>query len=411
MVAAKRGATKRGGRLLRRALTTSIELPMPVMEVQSRVGLGLVDAGLGDAGLDGGVGLAGDGSDPAGRLLQIGPAPRHTSLTRWVIVAVVDVSSEPTRARIEGLLSAAYGAPVHVRGVDRIDPWSVSRCHLAAATPDVPASVVVKWLRDNPKDVRRDPAQLSTEQAALEFLAEVDPPLTSRLLAADTTSANPQSGLVVLEDVSPREPLRAILQRDQGQSDAQAEQHLTAITGGHGLGYGSQIHQFGRAAGLAQPAFQSRRVFQAAVDAGVPALVYASSVGAYAPGPKDRAVDESWPTTGLETSTYARHKAEVERILDRIEEEAPALRSVRLRPGLIFKRDAASEIRRLFAGPFVPSPLVRPGLIPAVPDDPRLVFQAVHSLDVGEAYHLAAVREDARGVSLGRRRERPRRRY
>ena len=141
----------------------------------------------------------------------------------------------------------------------------------------------------------------------------------------------------------------------------------------------------------------SRRVFQATVDAGVPALVYASSVGAYAPGPKDRAVDESWPTTGLETSTYARHKAEVERILDRIEEEAPALRSVRLRPGLIFKRDAASEIRRLFAGPFLPSPLVRTELIPAVPDDPRLVFQAVHSLDAGEAYRLA-VKGDVRGA-------------
>src|SRR5918999_691859 len=141
----------------------------------------------------------------------------------------------------------------------------------------------------------------------------------------------------------------------------------------------------------------SRRVFQATVDAGVPALVYASSVGAYAPGPKGRAVDESWPTTGLETSTYARHKAEVERILDRIEEEAPALRSVRLRPGLIFKRDAASEIRRLFAGPFLPSPLVRTELIPAVPDDPRLVFQAVHSLDAGEAYRLA-VKGDVHGA-------------
>src|SRR5687768_387985 len=141
----------------------------------------------------------------------------------------------------------------------------------------------------------------------------------------------------------------------------------------------------------------SRRVFRAAVESGVPALVYASSVGAYAPGPKDRAVDESWPTTGLETSTYARHKAEVERILDRIEKEAPALRVVRLRPGLIFKRDAASEIRRLFAGPFLPSPLVRPGLIPVVPDDPRLVFQAVHSLDAGEAFRLAA-KSEARGA-------------
>lgn len=141
----------------------------------------------------------------------------------------------------------------------------------------------------------------------------------------------------------------------------------------------------------------SRRVFEATVHAGVPALVYASSVGAYAPGPKDRAVDESWPTTGIESATYSRHKAAVERILDRVEQEAPSLRAVRLRPGLVFKRDAASEIRRLFVGPLLPSPLVRPGLIPAVPDDPRLVFQAVHSLDVGEAFRLAVTR-DVRGA-------------
>ena len=141
----------------------------------------------------------------------------------------------------------------------------------------------------------------------------------------------------------------------------------------------------------------SRRVFRAAVDAGVPALVYASSVGAYAPGPKNRAVDESWPTTGIASSFYSRHKAEVERILDQVERDAPALRVVRLRPGLIFKRDAASGIRRLFAGPLLPSPLIRRGLIPIVPDDPRLVFQAVHSLDVGKAYHLAAV-GDVRGA-------------
>ena len=141
----------------------------------------------------------------------------------------------------------------------------------------------------------------------------------------------------------------------------------------------------------------SRRVFQAAVDAGVPALVYASSVGTYAPGPKGRAVDESWPTTGIQSSFYSRHKAEVERILDRIELEAPEMRVVRLRPGLIFKRDAASGIRRLFAGPLLPSPLIRRGLIPIVPDDPRLVFQAVHSFDVGEAYRLAVV-SDARGA-------------
>jgi UDP-glucose 4-epimerase len=137
----------------------------------------------------------------------------------------------------------------------------------------------------------------------------------------------------------------------------------------------------------------SRRVFRAAIEAGVPSLVYASSVGTYAPGPKDRAVDEGWPTTGIASSFYSRQKAEVERILDEIAREAPTLRVVRLRPGLIFKRDAASEIRRLFAGPFLPSPLVRRGLIPVVPNAPRLVFQAVHSLDVGEAYRLAVVRD------------------
>src|SRR3954454_2733349 len=141
----------------------------------------------------------------------------------------------------------------------------------------------------------------------------------------------------------------------------------------------------------------SARLFRAVADAGVPALVYASSVGAYSPGPKDRRVDESWPTDGVPTSFYARHKAEVEGLLDGVERGNPPVRCLRLRPGLIFKRGAASEVRRLFAGPLVPSPLLHERLIPVVPDVPRLRFQAVHSLDVGEAYRLAAV-GDARGA-------------
>ncbi len=140
----------------------------------------------------------------------------------------------------------------------------------------------------------------------------------------------------------------------------------------------------------------SERVFRAAVAAGVPALLYSSSVGAYSPGPKDRFVDESWPTEGIQSSFYARHKAAVERQLDRLQREQPTLRLVRMRPGLIFKREAATEIRRLFAGPLLPGSMIRPGLIPVVPDLPRLRFQAVHSLDVGEAFRLA-VRSDARG--------------
>jgi UDP-glucose 4-epimerase len=141
----------------------------------------------------------------------------------------------------------------------------------------------------------------------------------------------------------------------------------------------------------------SSRVFRAVADAGVPALVYASSVGVYSPGPKHRLVDESWPREGIRTNGYSREKAEVERRLDVFEREHPSVRVARLRPGLIFKREAASGIRRLFAGPFLPSPLVRPELVPFFPDVPGLRFQAVHSLDVGEAYRLA-VRNDARGA-------------
>src|SRR5690242_14829671 len=46
----------------------------------------------------------------------------------------------------------------------------------------------------------------------------------------------------------------------------------------------------------------SERVFEAVARAGVPALVYASSVGTYSRGPKDRRVDESWPAEGIQSS-------------------------------------------------------------------------------------------------------------
>jgi UDP-glucose 4-epimerase len=142
----------------------------------------------------------------------------------------------------------------------------------------------------------------------------------------------------------------------------------------------------------------TRRVFEAAAAAGAGALVHASSVGAYSQGPDDRAVDESWPTGGTPSSFYARHKAAAERALDEVEAAHPDLRVVRLRPALIFKREAASEIRRLFAGPLLPSPLVRPGLLPLLPIPRGLRVQAVHAADVGEAYKLAAIDERARGA-------------
>ena len=136
----------------------------------------------------------------------------------------------------------------------------------------------------------------------------------------------------------------------------------------------------------------SQRVFRAVAESGVPTLVYASSVGAYSVGPKDRRVDESWPRDGVRTSFYGRHKAEVERLLDLFEREKSSVRVARLRPGLIFKHGAASGIRRLFAGPFLPTPLLQRRFVPFVPSHPRLRFQAVHSLDVGHAFRLALTR-------------------
>jgi nucleoside-diphosphate-sugar epimerase len=137
----------------------------------------------------------------------------------------------------------------------------------------------------------------------------------------------------------------------------------------------------------------SIRVFEAVAAAGVPALVHASSVGAYSPGPDQVPVDEAWPTHALPHAAYGREKSYLERYLDAFEHTHPLVRVVRLRPGFIFKETSAAQQRRLFAGPLVPGSLARPGLIPIVPDLPGLRFQALHSLDAGEAFHQAVVRE------------------
>jgi nucleoside-diphosphate-sugar epimerase len=141
----------------------------------------------------------------------------------------------------------------------------------------------------------------------------------------------------------------------------------------------------------------SAHVTEAAVRARTPALVYASSVGTYAPGPKDRFVGEDWPATGVPGSSYSEDKAAVEALLDGVEREHPGLRVVRLRPGLIFQRVAGTEIARYFAGPLLPLPLLRFGRLPVVPSHPRLRLQAVHADDVADAY-VGAVRGDAHGA-------------
>ncbi|MFH9861509.1 SDR family oxidoreductase [Streptomyces sp. NPDC017202] len=138
------------------------------------------------------------------------------------------------------------------------------------------------------------------------------------------------------------------------------------------------------------------RVFEAVAAADVPVLVHASSVGAYSPGPKERAVGESWPTHGWPDAAYCREKAYLERALDTFERDHPGIRVTRMRPAFLFKREAASEQRRIFGGRFLPGPLLRPELLPFLPDVPGLRMQALHTEDAAEAYRLA-VRTDVGG--------------
>ena len=142
----------------------------------------------------------------------------------------------------------------------------------------------------------------------------------------------------------------------------------------------------------------TQRVLDAVARAGVPVLVHASSVGAYSPGPPKTLgalsprVREDHPTGGIGSSTYSRHKAQAERMLDVFEAEHPERRVVRIRPGVVLQAQAASALARYFLGPFVPQSLVRPSLLPLVPSVDALAFQVVHAQDMARAYVLACVK-------------------
>jgi UDP-glucose 4-epimerase len=209
----------------------------------------------------------------------------------------------------------------------------------------------------------------------------------------------PESGVQEIVAVARRAPGRQFARTTFQSGDIVSADMVSLLRGADAVVHLAWLIQPGRNEAITHRVnvAGSERVFRAAAEAKIPALVYASSVGAYSPGPKDRLVDESWPTNGIRSSFYSRHKVAVERALDRLERDRPEMRVVRMRPGLIFKAQAATEIRRLFAGPFLPRALLRPELIPFVPDVPRLRFQAVHSLDVGDAYRRALL-SDARGA-------------
>ncbi|WP_221361619.1 NAD-dependent epimerase/dehydratase family protein [Streptomyces beigongshangae] len=127
----------------------------------------------------------------------------------------------------------------------------------------------------------------------------------------------------------------------------------------------------------------TRRVLRAVTGAGVPHLVHMSSVGAYSPKRDDRPVDESWPTGGVRTSRYSRHKSAAERLLDRHEASGAGTLVTRLRPGIVGQRAAGSALLRYGVPALVPSKAL--GLLPVLPMDRGLTIPMVHTDDVARA--------------------------
>jgi UDP-glucose 4-epimerase len=132
----------------------------------------------------------------------------------------------------------------------------------------------------------------------------------------------------------------------------------------------------------------TRRVARAAGAAGVAQFVHLSSLGAYAPGARERRVTEDWPTTGIPSSQYSRDKAEAERVVREVLGRHGDTTLTVVRPTLVLQPEAASEIGRYFLGPLLygavrvlPGPVARVLPLPL----PQLSVAFVHADDVADA--------------------------
>jgi len=142
----------------------------------------------------------------------------------------------------------------------------------------------------------------------------------------------------------------------------------------------------------------TRRVLDAVTAARVPHLVHLSSMGAYAPKEDDEPVDESWPTTGVPTSPYSRHKAAAERLLDEHEASGATTLVTRMRPGVVGQRTAASGLLRYGVPGWVPAKAL--DLLPVLPLDRRLRIPLVHADDVAAAIEQVLLRRVGGGFNL-----------
>lgn len=141
----------------------------------------------------------------------------------------------------------------------------------------------------------------------------------------------------------------------------------------------------------------SRNVFEATVAAGVPRLVYTSSVAAYGfHSDNPELLGEEVPARGSSRFYYSAHKAELERLLERSLAGSDTDAYV-LRPCIVAGADAPTLVTML-AGSGVSAaidPLRRalealPVVRPVLPD-PGVPIQLVHHDDVADAIVAAAL--------------------
>lgn len=130
----------------------------------------------------------------------------------------------------------------------------------------------------------------------------------------------------------------------------------------------------------------TRRVAQAAAQAGAKHLIVATSWAAYSPVDDDVPRPETAPTLGIPRSHYSADKAAQEAVLDEIQAQYPNLVITRMRQALVFSADAGAQIDRYFLGPLIPVSVLRPGRLPLVPLPRGLRLQVVHTDDLGRAY-------------------------
>lgn len=149
----------------------------------------------------------------------------------------------------------------------------------------------------------------------------------------------------------------------------------------------------------------SRTVFEAAVDAGVGRLVYASSVAAYgfhADNPET--LTEDVEPRGTERHYYSAQKAQLEAVLADVLVGSSTEAYV-FRPCIVAGPDALLMLNNI---PYIrlsermPSAILRalellPALKPVIPD-PGVPFQLVHHDDVATAFRAAVLGRGAPGV-------------